>query len=54
MTKMLKNIMVRLEWLRQCMHETAMVKGISHPDVLSVSQKLDNVINEYYALFYRS
>lgn len=47
---MLEEILAKLEWLRECMHATAIEKGISHPDVLSVSQLLDSVINEYYSL----
>jgi hypothetical protein len=33
------------------MHETAINKGISHPEVLMVSQELDKVINEFYKMF---
>ena len=38
----------RIECLRKKMHVTALAKGISHPDVLMVSQRLDEVINEFY------
>lgn len=38
----------KTEWLRQRMHEIALEKGISHPEVLMVSQRLDEVINEFY------
>jgi len=38
----------RIECLRQKMHATALKKGISHPDVLMISQKLDEVMNELY------
>jgi len=38
----------RIECLRQKMHATALTKGISHPDVLMISQKLDEVMNELY------
>jgi len=38
----------QVECLRQKMHVTALEKGISHPDVLIISQRLDEVINELY------
>lgn len=44
---MLEDTLVRLENLRRLLHETALEKGISHPEVLMISQKLDSVINEY-------
>jgi hypothetical protein len=44
----MERLYYRIEYLRQKMHETALKKGISHPDVLMVSQKLDEVINEFY------
>ncbi len=44
---MLEDILVRLENLRRLLHEVALEKGISHPEVLMISQKLDSVINEY-------
>lgn len=34
--------------LRQKMHEIALEKGLSHPDVLMSSQRLDELINEFY------
>jgi len=37
-----------IECLRQKMHATALKKGISHPEVLMISQSLDEVINELY------
>jgi len=30
------------------MHEIALEKGVSHPDVLMVSQRLDGALNEFY------
>jgi len=30
------------------MHITAIKKGLSHPAVLTISQRLDKLINEYY------
>lgn len=38
----------KIEHLRQRMHEIALEKGISHPEVLMVSQRLDEAINEFY------
>lgn len=40
--------MSRVECLRQMMHITAFNKGMSHPDVLAISRKLDEAINEAY------
>jgi len=45
-----ENLWYKIECLRQEMHVAAMQKGISHPDVLRVSQRLDEVINEFYAI----
>ena len=38
----------RVECLRQMMHITAFNKGMSHPDVLVISRKLDQAINSLY------
>ena len=38
----------RVECLRQMMHITAFNKGVSHPDVLVISRKLDEAINSLY------
>lgn len=38
----------KIECLRQEMHRMALEKGISHSDVLLVSQRLDEAINELY------
>jgi len=38
----------RVECLRQMMHITAFNKGVSHPDVLIISRKLDEAINSLY------
>ena len=46
----MKNLWYTLEYLRQEMHITALEKGISHPDVLMISQRLDEIINEVYKL----
>ena len=40
----------KIEKLRLKMHITTIEKGISHPDVLIVSQRLDEVINEFHRL----
>ncbi|MDF2633327.1 MAG: Sporulation stage 0, Spo0E-like regulatory phosphatase [Pelosinus sp.] len=46
----METLWYEIEYLRQKMHVTAHMKGISHPDVLMVSQKLDEVISEFYKL----
>lgn len=38
----------KIEYLRQIMHVTALSKGISHPDVLLASQRIDEAINEFH------
>jgi len=43
-----ENLLCKIERLRQEMHVTAREKGISHLDVLTISQRLDEVINELY------
>ena len=43
----MKNI-DKIEKLRQIMHITAVEKGISHPDVLLISQRIDEAVNEFY------
>lgn len=44
----MEELFIKIEALRQIMHQVALEKGISHPDVLSISQKLDIVLNELY------
>lgn len=39
-------LLCMMEYLRQSMHATALEKGLSHPEVLMISQMLDEVINE--------
>ena len=46
----MENLRCEIEYLRHEMHVTAYIKGISHPDVLRISQKLDAVINEFCKL----
>lgn len=36
-----------IEVLREKMHKAALAKGISHPEVLKISQRLDLKLNEY-------
>ena len=45
-----KSLECKIEMLRQKMHVTVLGKGISHPDVLMVSQRLDEVMNEVHKL----
>ena len=44
----MENSVSRVECLRQMMHITAFNKGMSHPDVLAISRKLDEAINSLY------
>ena len=44
----MEKLWCKIECLRQEMHVTALEKGISHLDVLIVSQRLDEAINELY------
>jgi len=46
----MKSIQYKLESLRQRMHATTLQKGISHSDVLVVSQRMDKLINEFYKI----
>ena len=45
-----ENLWCKIERLRQEMHEIALKKGISHPDVLMVSCKLDEALNAFYKM----
>ncbi|MBP2628147.1 MAG: Sporulation stage 0, Spo0E-like regulatory phosphatase [Firmicutes bacterium] len=45
-----EDLWYKIECLRQEMHITALEKGISHPDVLMISQRLDELINEFSKL----
>lgn len=38
----------KIECLRQRMHVMAFEKGMLHPEVLMISCKLDEVLNEFY------
>jgi len=44
------DLQCKIDCLRTRMHVTALEKGISHPDVLSISQRLDKIINELYKI----
>jgi len=44
----MQNSVSRVECLRQMMHITAFNKGVSHPDVLVISRRLDEAINGLY------
>ena len=46
----MKKLLYNIEYLRQEMYVMALENGISHPDVLMVSQKLDEVINKFFEL----
>ena len=43
----MEELCCKIECLRQRMHLTALERGISHPDVLLISCKLDEVLNEF-------
>lgn len=44
----MRELLARIETMRQLMHDLASKKGITHPDVLLISQELDMVLNRYY------
>ncbi len=50
--QMINDVLVELDILRQDVHETAIRKGLSHPDVLNLSQKLDSVLSECNYAYY--
>jgi hypothetical protein len=43
-----KDLLCKIECLRQRMHVIALNRGIGDPEVLTISKKLDTVINDYY------
>lgn len=49
----IETILEEVERLRKLMHEMALYKGISHPEVLHLSQQLDKRLNEYNDIIYR-
>lgn len=44
----MKYLREKIECLRKKMHITALEKGVSNPEVLKISQELDEVINDFY------
>lgn len=44
------NLECKIERLRQKLHITTLQKPLTHPDVLRVSQRLDEVINKHCKL----
>lgn len=44
----MEELWYKIEMLRLKMHEIALEKGITHPDVLMISQSLDKKISEFY------
>jgi len=42
-----EKLYIKIEALRKKMHITALEKGIRHPDVLIISCKLDEAINQF-------
>ncbi|MBC8016578.1 MAG: aspartyl-phosphate phosphatase Spo0E family protein [Sporomusaceae bacterium] len=46
----MEDLQCKIECLRQRMNATALEKGISHPDVLAASQRLDEAINQLLKL----
>jgi len=44
----MENLLHKIEFLRKRMHATAFKKGLSHPNVLLISQILDKAINEFF------
>ena len=43
----MERLLDKIEYLRQEMHITALEKGISHLDVLMISQRVDEMVNEF-------
>lgn len=41
----MQSIVDKIEDLRNLMHKVAEKKGVSHPEVLTISQKLDVLLN---------
>ena len=46
----MESLCCKIECLRQMMYVTALEKGISHPEVLMVSCRLDKLLNEFYKI----
>ena len=45
-----KQLLARLEELRGALERLVVEKGLDHPDVLNVSQQIDEALNEYNRL----
>ena len=45
-----KQALARLEQLRAALERLVVEKGLGHPDVLNVSQQVDEALNEYNRL----
>jgi len=45
-----KQLLARLEELRGALERLVAEKGLGHPDVLNVSQQIDEALNEYNRL----
>ena len=43
----MQKLVIQIEELRQEMHQLALIYGLNHPKVLEISQKLDNLLNDY-------
>lgn len=46
----IKEVLKRVEELRQVLEEMTDKRGTQDPEVLAASQKLDKALNEYYRL----
>ncbi len=45
-----KQLLARLEQLRAALEQLVVEKGLEHPDVLTLSQQIDEALNEYNRL----
>lgn len=50
MKVLMRDLLNKIEDLRQILHRVGLEKGISHPDVINLSQQLDILIVEYVRL----
>ena len=49
----LKEILEKIEELRQKLHQLAETKGLADPEILAASRAIDEVLNEYYRLLFK-
>lgn len=42
--------LIKIELLRQSMENLGLAQGLSDPGVIALSQRLDNLLNEYHRL----